>query len=451
MKKITTPEFIEKAKAKHGDKYDYSKVEYVDATTKVCIICREHGEFWMQPNNHLSGQGCPKCGKLSQIKRRAKTTEQFIREAKAVHGDKYDYSKVEYVNDRTNVCIICHEHGEFWQTPRRHLIGNGCPKCAGNIMKTTEQFIEEAKRVHGDKYDYSKVEYTGANKKICIICPEHGEFWQSPANHLMGQGCPKCAGKYKTTEDFIKECVLIHGGKYTYENTVYSGAFSLIRVNCKIHGEFLTTPHNLLRGEGCQKCANEHRNDKKRKTTEKFIAEAESLYGEEKYIYSKVEYVNAVTPVCIICPKHGEFFVTPNRFLSRKSGCPKCSESSLETSMRVMLENNGINFEQQKHFKWLGLLSFDFYLPEQNIAIECQGTFHFKPYGLVREENQEESLMNQIKRDELKYKLAKENGVKLIYYVPSNLLKETVISRIYSENVYSSLDSILKEINSLIL
>ena len=80
------------------------------------------------------------------------------------------------------------------------------------------QFIEEAKRVHDAKYDYSKVEYAGANKKICIICPEHGEFWVRPINHLRGGGCPKCTGKCKTTEDFIKECVSIHGDKYTYEN-----------------------------------------------------------------------------------------------------------------------------------------------------------------------------------------------------------------------------------------
>lgn len=443
MKKMTTTEFIEKAIKKHGNKYDYSNTEYVNATTKVCIICPEHGEFWIQPNNHLSGQGCPKCGKLSRIKKRAKSAEQFIEEAKNVHGNRYDYSKVDYTNDKTKVCIICPEHGEFWQSPSKHLHGNGCPKCAGNTMKTTEQFIEEAKRVHGAKYDYSKVEYAGANKKVCIICPEHGEFLVRPINHLRGGGCPKCAGKCKTTEDFIKECVSIHGDKYTYENSVYTDAFSLIRVNCKIHGEFLATPHNLLRGAGCPKCANEHRNDKTRKTTEKFISEAEKLYGDKKYDYSKVKYVNAITPICIICQKHGEFFITPNRFLSKGTGCPKCNESSLEASLRVLLEENNINFEQQKHFEWLGLQSFDFYIPGKNLAIECQGTFHFRPFGLIKEENQEESLMKQINRDELKNKLSKENGVKLIYYVPGNLIKETTISKIYNENVYCSLVEIL--------
>lgn len=447
MKKMTTTEFIEKAIKKHGNKYDYSNAEYVNATTKVCITCPVHGEFWMQPNNHLSGQGCPKCGKLSRIKKRAKSAEQFIEEAKNVHGNRYDYSKVDYINDKTKVCIICPEHGEFWQTPSKHLSGNGCPKCAGNITKTTEQFIEEAKSVHGDRYDYSKVEYKGANKKVCIICPKHGKFWIRPIAHLRGSGCPKCVGKNKTTEEFINECVAVNGDKYTYENSVYSGALSIIRVNCKIHGEFITTPHNLLRGEGCPKCANEHRNDKKRKTTEKFIAEAKLLYGTKRYFYDEVEYVNAVTPVCIICPKHGKFFVTPNRFLSRKVGCPRCSESSLEAQMRTMLENNNIKFEQEKHFKWLGSMSYDFYLPEQNTAIECQGTFHFEPYGLIKKENQEESLLNQIKRDELKCDLSQKNGVKLIYYVPSNLLKETVISKIYNKNVYSSLNDILTEIS----
>ena len=133
------------------------------------------------------------------------TFEEFIVKAREVHGDKYDYSKVEYVNQLTKVCIICPTHGEFEQTPDSHLHGHGCPKCVGK-NKTTEQFIEEAREVHGDKYDYSKTYYNGAFKKVTIICPIHGEFWQKPTMHLIGQGCPKCSGKNKlTTEQFIEE------------------------------------------------------------------------------------------------------------------------------------------------------------------------------------------------------------------------------------------------------
>ena len=121
------------------------------------------------------------------------TTEQFIEKAKQIHGNKYDYSKVEYVNNHTKVCIICPEHGEFWQTPNSHLNGNGCSSCKGLKKLTTKEFIERAKQVHGNKYDYSKTIYVNKRTKVCIICPIHGEFYQTPHNHVyQKQGCPEC-------------------------------------------------------------------------------------------------------------------------------------------------------------------------------------------------------------------------------------------------------------------
>ena len=120
------------------------------------------------------------------------STEEWIQKAKKVHGDKYDYSKVKYYNAHTKVCIICPIHGEFWQTPASHLMGNACPKCGGKTKLNTDKFIHRAKEIHGDKYDYSKVEYINATTKVCIICPIHGEFWQTPAKHLSGKGCKKC-------------------------------------------------------------------------------------------------------------------------------------------------------------------------------------------------------------------------------------------------------------------
>ena len=148
-KKSNTKEFIEKAKEVHGDKYDYSKVEYIDANTKVCIVCPIHGEFWQKPSNHLQGKGCLVCAQ----RRNTITKEEFIKKAREVHGDKYDYSKVEYITSTTKVCIICPKHGEFWQTPCSHLQGCGCNKCRS---LATEEFIEKARKVYGDKYDYSK-------------------------------------------------------------------------------------------------------------------------------------------------------------------------------------------------------------------------------------------------------------------------------------------------------
>ena len=154
-----------------------------------------------------------------------KTTEQFIQEAIQVHNHKYDYSKVEYVNSKTKVCIICPEHGEFYQTPLHHLNGSNCPKCTFHYTKTTQEFIDKAKEIHGNKYDYSKVEYINSRAKVCIICPEHGEFWQIPTNHLQGKGCKYCGGTSKSNiTDFINKAHRIHKNKYDYSKTIYTKA-----------------------------------------------------------------------------------------------------------------------------------------------------------------------------------------------------------------------------------
>lgn len=188
MKKLTTEEFVAKAKKTHGNKYDYSKVEYINNKVKVCIICPEHGEFWQTPHNHLVGQDCPLCTN-NNLK---KNTADFIRQAIEVHANKYDYSKVEYTSNKDKVCIICPEHGEFWQRPKRHLAGDGCPICRVNKKLTIEEFVTRAKKTHGDKYDYSRVKYVNTRTKVCLVCPEHGEFWQTPHNHICGDGCPAC-------------------------------------------------------------------------------------------------------------------------------------------------------------------------------------------------------------------------------------------------------------------
>ena len=187
MKRLTTEQFIEKAKTIHGDIYDYSLVEYKNNHTKVKIICPEHGIFEQSPYTHSRGQGCSTCGGKKKL-----TTEQFIEKAKTIHGDIYDYSLVEYKNNHTKVKIICPIHDIFEQIPTNHLKGKGCSKCKGGIKLTIKKFIEKAKVVHGDKYDYSLVEYKNAKTKVRIICPIHGVFEQIPSSHLNGNGCYKC-------------------------------------------------------------------------------------------------------------------------------------------------------------------------------------------------------------------------------------------------------------------
>ena len=195
----TTKDFIENSKNKHGDRYDYSLSDYINARTKVKIICPEHGEFEQIPRQHESGYNCPKCSG------RNKTNEEFINEIKLIHGDIYEYSKVEYKNNRDKIKIICNKHGEFEQKPKDHLLGKGCPKCVGKNMNT-DDYIRKAKLVHGNRYDYSLVIYTKARNKIKIICPIHGEFEQTANSHLNGKGCPMC--KESKGEKIIREYLI---------------------------------------------------------------------------------------------------------------------------------------------------------------------------------------------------------------------------------------------------
>lgn len=283
-------------------------------------------------------------------------TKSFIEKARKIHGDKYDYSKVNYVNCNTEVCIICPIHGEFWQKPKYHLTSCGCKECCKNGIKlTNEKFIEKARKIHGDKYGYSKVEYVNNHTEVCIICPIHGEFWQKPMVHLRKKG-----------------------------------------------------------GE-CLKCSYETRNSYKKLSINDFIEKARQIHGD-KYDYSKVEYVNTITPVCIICPKHGEFWQTPNAHLSAKHGCGKCKQSKMETEISNLLKENKISFIPQcgaSQFKWLKKFKYDFFLPEYNTVIECQGKQHFIPVkrfgGVVEFEKRQQ-------QDKEKLRLSNENGVRVLYY-----------------------------------
>ena len=149
------------------------------------------------------------------------TLEDFIKLANEVHGNEYDYSKVEYVNNRTDVCIICPEHGDFLQRPDSHLRGRGCPICryiksSAKVRMSQEEFISRSTGVHNGKYDYSYVEYKNTDTKVKIICPEHGEFYQTPHHHLKGIGCPECGKKFGICEKRVLELI-----KENFENVIY--------------------------------------------------------------------------------------------------------------------------------------------------------------------------------------------------------------------------------------
>lgn len=191
------------------------------------------------------------------------TTAEFIRNAQAIHGvGKYDYSQVIYTKAKAKVSIICLSHGVFNQNPNNHLSGKRCPKCA--IAKTTErltytleEFVSRAQTIHGTKYDYSQSNYTGAQNELTIICPEHGPFKYKPALHLLSKsGCPNCSkGMPLDTESYIAKARAIYGHAYSYEQCVYTGWRGKVTIICPSHGPFKQEANSHTQGHGCPACA----------------------------------------------------------------------------------------------------------------------------------------------------------------------------------------------------
>ena len=255
MKKLTQDEIILKFKEVHGEKYDYTNINYVNNKVKVPIICPGHGIFWQSPHQHIAGHGCPVCGIKKRTKNITFSREKFIQKAQVIHGGKYDYSEVIYSNNKIKIKIICPIHGVFWQLPYTHLQGGGCLKCANNIL-TLEEIILKFREIHGEKYEYPIVKYFGLKHKITIICPIHGSFKQAAGLHLQGCGCPKCAKNRKLTQDeIILKFKEVHGEKYDYSKVIYSGMTKKIEIICPIHGIFKQLPQPHLQGCGCPKCA----------------------------------------------------------------------------------------------------------------------------------------------------------------------------------------------------
>lgn len=418
----TRESFIEKARRVHGDKYDYSLVKYTGSDRKVTIICPIHGEFQQTPHSHISGQECPVCGRLKSDENRKKGLQYFLDQAHAIHGDKYDYSKVDLKTRREKVTIICPIHGEFQQEPYNHTVQKqGCPKCAREsnavkITKDTEWFLEKARAIHGDRYDYSETVYTKAKEKLCIICHEkddggyeHGRFWLTPHAHLSHSGgCPKCGHPKHTVEWFIKQARAVHGDLYDYSQTKYENNHTPLTVICPDHGPFDIFPSSHLRGAGCPKCAGRNL------TQEEAIEQFRLVHGD-RYDYSKVEYVNKTTPVCIICKKHGEFWQTPAGHLLGQ-GCPTCNQSHLENEVELLLKGHKIHFRKQKTFPWLkdkAAMKLDFFLPDYGVAVECQGEQHFIASDYM---GGEEKLLELQHRDRLKEELCSLHGINVLYY-----------------------------------
>lgn len=194
--------------------------------------------------------------------------KSFADKASFVHQNKYSYEKVIYVSCRKKIEIICYKHGPFFQTPDAHLYNKqGCPACGQTkaktlTTKTTSAFITQANVIHGGIFDYNNTFYIRNCDKVIITCAIHGDFSQTPTDHLAGYGCAKCANDKrkelltKTLNQFIADAKNIHKNKYDYSMTVYNGVFKKINIICDIHGVFKQTPHDHLSGSGCKICNN---------------------------------------------------------------------------------------------------------------------------------------------------------------------------------------------------
>jgi len=352
--KYNTVSYIKKFKKRHGNRYDYSKFNYKGADKKSIIICRKHGKFIQTSINHSLGNGCPKC-KLNKL-----TTKLFIDRSKIIHKNKYDYSKTIYSGRGNFVIIRCPVHGFFKQKPEIHLKGSGCDQCRRDKRRTTtDEFIRKSKKIHKNKYDYSKTKYISNKQKVTIICKTHGRFYQSPQKHLNGRGCDACGGSLnKTQRDFLKKCVEVHGGKYDYSKSVYKNSHKKLKIICRKHGSFNQTPASHWSGRGC----------------------------------------------------------------------PSCSSSYGESLIEKWLIKHNINFVHQKTFKNCydkRQLPFDFFLPDYNTCVEYNGRQHYQRINFFGTQ----SYNDYKKHDKIKKKFCKNHDLKLI-----------VIK--YSDNIFKKLEQI---------
>lgn len=256
-----TETLIQKFKNKHGDRYDYSQVEFTGCDSNVDIICREHGVFQQRADGHARGQNCPKC-----VKRHKPSSEEFVDGCLLKFKGRMDYSNTIYKNSRERITVRCIEHGEFSVLPHNHKssINGGCPACSKTGKLTLAVFIEKSQKVHGCKYNYGNIKtFKNVRSKVPINCPEHGNFLQIADRHLHGNGCPDCANEVirrKTSmglDEFIKRAKEKHGDAYDYSCVDYKNGYTKVKILCHKHGAFWQRPHGHLQTRGCEKCGDE--------------------------------------------------------------------------------------------------------------------------------------------------------------------------------------------------
>ncbi len=255
-----------------------------------------------------------------------------------------------------------------------------------SVRKTTKEFIREAKLVHGDRYDYSLADYHSRNHKIKIICKDHGEFEQLPYIHTKGHNCPKCSLKEQSKlfsydfDMFYEKATNIHNNTYQYDRNSFTTLQDKMIITCKEHGDFSQTPTAHLRGQGCPECGRKKSWKSHKMTFNEFVKKSNKVHNN-RYTYDENQWKSRKNKTTIYCEDHGNFQQYPADHLQGK-GCPKCNSSKGELQIESWLKYKSITYESQKRFdscKNIKELPFDFFLPEYNILIEYDGIQHYEP------------------------------------------------------------------------
>lgn len=330
MPKYTTKQFIEKAKAKHGDKYDYSSTVYSGSAKKVTINCQAHGPFEQEASSHLTGSGCRQCSHSSSSAKQCMTTETFVQRAREIHGEHYCYDKTKYVHSRQKLTFTCTIHQfDIFIEPYRHLQGNGCTTCSKELGRIvdTQTFVARAQTMYKDEgYDYSKVIYGDVHTSVLLTCPSHGDFLVKPVHHIHHRvKCYKCTElvtggkKWLGNEGFIERAKMLHGDLYDYSRVQYTNIDSAVVIGCPEHGFFSQIAwKHIGEGKGCCKC------NRPRFTLEQWVARAQDVHKERDFDYSHVTYRGAHEDVEIVCQQHGPWQIKAHVHLAGQ-GCPGCA------------------------------------------------------------------------------------------------------------------------------
>lgn len=382
------------------------------------------------------------------------TTEEWVEKAKQKYPNII-YDNVVYIDKKTKVELVCPKHGVFYARPNRFLGGNEyCIECnkEKRLKEEANKVIGEIKEITKDfNYIFYPESFKGMAKPMDVYCGEHGMFHPTPANMLFNKSiCRKCSERINglkrrmAIDEFIEKAHEVHGDKYQYDKSVYAGNMLKMIITCPIHGDFMQTPHNHLSGQGCPKCGLNIISEKGRCKQDDIIERFKEKHKNPYLDYSQFVYNGFDVKSVIICHKtdkngveHGKFLQSAGLHLSG-CGCPKCSESRLERRIRILLTENNIVYTPQMSkkdgFVWLGKQSLDFYLPDRNIAIECQGWQHF-----IKLKEYDDVATNK-ERDFRKKQKCRENGVKLIYFLDKNFVQYLEPDDIYATNEKELLD-----------